>query len=232
MDEQSNFFSEKSLWILSALILAILLVPIVFYVATFGSNELSGDTANWGTFGDFLGGVLNPFLSLLTLVATIYIAYVVSGHDTKRNEKALAFERSRFLTELRESEYRRITSLLYEPENSGFYVVRREMDKDELYEKYRLATMQIAIFNITSKHLFPFLEDKESEGYKAWDELYSVLRRFNLSASWCYSKGRARQSEEEEAKLEEAVQKNNLAVMNARSKFSEIMQRFILAEMQ
>lgn len=38
------------------------------YVTYFGSREISTSPADWGVFGDFIGGTANPILSFLTIV--------------------------------------------------------------------------------------------------------------------------------------------------------------------
>lgn len=56
----------------SILIGALSLVTIVFitYLANF-NGELSSNNSDWGTFGDFFGGTLNPLLSFLGLIALL-----------------------------------------------------------------------------------------------------------------------------------------------------------------
>lgn len=46
-------------------------VTLAFYFYTF-HNGFSTDHADWGTFGDFIGGTLNPIFALFTLFAIIY----------------------------------------------------------------------------------------------------------------------------------------------------------------
>lgn len=44
------------------------------YMYKFGPGqwfELSGATANWGVFGDFVGGLLNPFFSFLAFIGVV-----------------------------------------------------------------------------------------------------------------------------------------------------------------
>lgn len=38
------------------------------YIAFFKSHAFSGDPADWGVLGDFVGGIANPFLSFVTIV--------------------------------------------------------------------------------------------------------------------------------------------------------------------
>lgn len=63
-------------WILLA---AFIVIAIVFYLyfcnfnefCSFNNNQ-SISNADWGTFGDFIGGTLNPILSFLSLIALLF----------------------------------------------------------------------------------------------------------------------------------------------------------------
>lgn len=54
------------LWVATA---ATLIVSAIYFLKFHG--DLSNNQSIWGTFGDFLGGVLNPILSFLGFVALI-----------------------------------------------------------------------------------------------------------------------------------------------------------------
>lgn len=72
------------------LILVIIMLgylPIQLYRDQFDPAVRSNVQAEWGTFGDFIGGVLNPFISLLTLIATSCIAYILFNYESKRDAK-------------------------------------------------------------------------------------------------------------------------------------------------
>ncbi len=49
--------------------IAILIFIIVFgvYIIKFGKWELAKDKGDWGTFGDYVGGLLNPTIAALAL---------------------------------------------------------------------------------------------------------------------------------------------------------------------
>ncbi|MEJ1366304.1 MAG: hypothetical protein RPU42_14610 [Candidatus Sedimenticola sp. (ex Thyasira tokunagai)] len=46
-----------------------------FYYSHFGHMEISETPANWGPFGDFIGGVLNPIVGLLALIGLLWTIY-------------------------------------------------------------------------------------------------------------------------------------------------------------
>ncbi|MCY4026057.1 MAG: hypothetical protein OXH75_07045 [Acidobacteria bacterium] len=79
-----------SIVIVSVAIL-ILLISIYPYVATFG-RALSAHPSRWGQFGDYIGGVLNPSISLLALLALLYAIHVQSrelGNSTRELENSV-----------------------------------------------------------------------------------------------------------------------------------------------
>jgi len=129
----------------------------LFYIIYFHSHSISKSPADWGVFGDFLGGLINPYVAILTLIVTIYIAVEISKLDDKRNEKAIDFERRRFLNELRESEYRRITTELQKISGA------LSSDGDEGANDIYAILMHVKHFELYNGHIFPFLQETEMQ---------------------------------------------------------------------
>ncbi|WP_152625208.1 hypothetical protein [Cellvibrio sp. OA-2007] len=61
--------NAEDLVIASAIWIAILMfiVSMGFYLYNFWGPNLSPDTAEWGQFGDYLGGIINPIVGLITI---------------------------------------------------------------------------------------------------------------------------------------------------------------------
>lgn len=66
-----NSSKLKSLNWLLVIAFVLLLIALYFYFGHF-NGDLSDDQGKWGTFGDFMGGTLNPLFALLSLFAIIY----------------------------------------------------------------------------------------------------------------------------------------------------------------
>lgn len=84
--------SNGTKWIVGlACLLCIIAVatPIFFYVKDFYELPRSTNPADWGTFGDFFGGILNPILSLLTLIVTIMIAVYLNRIERRNHEETV-----------------------------------------------------------------------------------------------------------------------------------------------
>lgn len=67
----------------------LLALPIIAYLINFCAHSFSGNPADWGTFGDFIGGTTNPIIALATLGVTIYIAMELTKLETKMNDKTI-----------------------------------------------------------------------------------------------------------------------------------------------
>ena len=96
--------SKQTKWLILGLVVIGLIsitafvVPLYYYTQTFASTERSTNPSDWGTFGDFLGGTINPVLSLLTLAVTVFIALVIGRIDQRNHEDAIHSPVRPFLT--------------------------------------------------------------------------------------------------------------------------------------
>lgn len=96
--------TNQTKWLIAVLIvigiisIVAFIVPLYYYTQTFDSTERSTNPGDWGTFGDFLGGTINPVLSLLTLAVTIFIALVIGRIDQRNHEEAIHSPVRPFLT--------------------------------------------------------------------------------------------------------------------------------------
>jgi uncharacterized membrane protein len=82
--------NTRRLLIFSWSITAILLfLTVGAFVCNFWRHGMSNDPAQWGHVGDYFGGVLNPFISLISLIVLTYISIAVSKIEDQRNEFTL-----------------------------------------------------------------------------------------------------------------------------------------------
>lgn len=79
----------KKIWIYILAIIVGLLTALILgsYILNFGKYNLSDDPNDWGTFGDYVGGLLNPLLSIVNILITYYIARIVSKFSEKESDK-------------------------------------------------------------------------------------------------------------------------------------------------
>ena len=101
-----KFFEKYYLYILLVLLcLYLLSIPIKIFIDEYKPAAYSNELEKWGQFGDFIGGIYNPFLALLNLIVLIYITIEVSRIETKRVKEQIKFENHRQLNEFRYSAY-------------------------------------------------------------------------------------------------------------------------------
>lgn len=87
-----SYFGTPALFWIAGLCYAI---PVAIYGINFIDFEISKDTGNWGEFGDFLGGVINPTIGLITiwfLAANLNQADKLHSNQMRHAEKISDFE--------------------------------------------------------------------------------------------------------------------------------------------
>jgi hypothetical protein len=75
-----NWIKRK--WLLLLAIVACI-IPVIAYIIRFYSYGFSKDPTDWGTFGDYIGGVYSVILSIIA----IYVTYMISEREDKAKEK-------------------------------------------------------------------------------------------------------------------------------------------------
>lgn len=63
--------------------LVLLFLPIGLYLCKFSGNDFSDNPADWGTFGDYIGGVYSVVLT----VALVYVTYILNKKNEQNKEK-------------------------------------------------------------------------------------------------------------------------------------------------
>jgi len=71
---------------LAILVIVAALLP---FIIRFYSHTISDKQEHWGQFGDYFGGILNPIISLISLIVLTYISISVSKIEDQRNEFTL-----------------------------------------------------------------------------------------------------------------------------------------------
>jgi len=70
-------------WTLTAVVTVVI---ILSYILNFYDHPISENPENWGQFGDFMGGLLNPFISIINLFVLTYISFALSKIEENRNK--------------------------------------------------------------------------------------------------------------------------------------------------
>lgn len=79
------------------ILVAVLVLFVVFgaYIFNFHNVSISNDSAVWGTFGDFIGGVLNPIFGFITIMILLYTMSLQTD-ELKNSVKALNAQHNEF----------------------------------------------------------------------------------------------------------------------------------------
>lgn len=89
-----RFLEKNNITVLVGLCIVSLisyLVALSFYVWIFRAESISGSSSDWSAFGDYIGGVLNPFfafMALITLIMTLHIQWREAKDSKKDAERA------------------------------------------------------------------------------------------------------------------------------------------------
>lgn len=76
-----------------------ILIPFLFYIYNFWENEISNSSSDWGTFGDYFGGLLNPIIGIANIAILIIISYQIAGWDNKRHKNEFLYQAYRVLSD-------------------------------------------------------------------------------------------------------------------------------------
>ena len=92
---------NRLLWILGGAAVAAFLIILGLYIAYFKNLSITNDSATWGTFGDYLGGTLNPIISFLALIGLLYTIHQQAQEmQATREELEQAAEQQRRQSEI------------------------------------------------------------------------------------------------------------------------------------
>ncbi|APU10422.1 hypothetical protein A5M85_09040 [Cellulophaga lytica] len=78
---------------LIALAILILILPMGIFLFKFKNQLVSSEISDWASFGDYIGGVVNTIISLLSLIVLGYITFLVSKQSNLENKKLNILQR-------------------------------------------------------------------------------------------------------------------------------------------
>lgn len=81
-----KYFQKNIIVIISIISLILVLVPSSAYFINFKDHLISEDPAEWGVFGDYIGGTINTVLSLSSLIILGILTYSISKQSNEENK--------------------------------------------------------------------------------------------------------------------------------------------------
>lgn len=82
MERKSFFNLHFKNSVIKFLIISALLSPIILYISNFKNYSLSKEPADWGTFGDYIGGIYSVVLA----VVLVYVTYTINRKNDELKE--------------------------------------------------------------------------------------------------------------------------------------------------
>ncbi len=85
---KSNNIKPLYLWFVSIVVVVLLFFVIGAYIVNFKNYYVSESVSDWGAFGDYIGGLLNPALSLISVIL-ILVTIKQQEISLKQNAKQI-----------------------------------------------------------------------------------------------------------------------------------------------
>lgn len=166
-------------WLL-ALAFILLVITLTFYFITF-NGKISDDNAKWGTFGDFVGGTLNPLFALLSLFAIIYTIKIQTEElELTRNEMQ---QSNKTLDDQRKTSEKQNQSIKQQTfENTFFNLLEHHNNLvEEIYKVSDDTYYKIIVFHHQLELLESFADRYNRGIFKTYFmTLYQILKFVNM----------------------------------------------------
>lgn len=129
--------------------LVLYLIPNIIYFLNVNNGEVSSKAEQWGQYGDYLGGSINPILTIANILAVVYLTYIVSHLEEKRATEQMNIQKIIALNQMRFEEIKEITKIL----NS--FTDLAELDSvEKKYQRILNIKRSVNFFAINSAPLF------------------------------------------------------------------------------
>lgn len=80
-------------------------------------GELSDDSYIWANFGNYINGLLTPFLTIVNIIVFIRLTMAIDNMEEQRSAKAIETEKQLLLMQLRKQEIDTLVEQLYKIDN-------------------------------------------------------------------------------------------------------------------
>ena len=169
---------NRLLWILGGAAVAAFLIILGLYIAYFKNLSVTNDSATWGTFGDYLGGTLNPIISFLALIGLLYTIHQQAQEmQATREELKLAAEQQRQQVE-QQSRQSEIFNL--QQFESTFFSLLEQHNK--AVEKIEAESILEKLHDIYNKKLYQITMSKPSEELSNSHAIKSIKQHYELKS--------------------------------------------------
>ena len=169
---------NRLLWILGGAAVAAFLIVLGLYIAYFKNLSITNDSATWGTFGDYLGGTLNPIISFLALIGLLYTIHQQAQEmQATREELKQAAEQQRQQVE-QQSRQSEIFNL--QQFESTFFSLLEQHNK--VVERIEVESIYEKLHDIYNKKLYQITTRKPSEELSNSHAIKSIKQHYELKS--------------------------------------------------
>jgi uncharacterized membrane protein len=160
-------FKKYLIIIISIMSLCIIILSSL-YVGNFNGGGLSKNQSDWGTFGDYFGGILNPVIGIVNIIVLIIISYQIAGWDNKRHRNEFLYKAYCDLTEKLDS-YKISSLKSIELKFLEEYLLGFKINQQFLFEGKASITFTERVFRLesTTLQLRKLLEKEEELNSKS-----------------------------------------------------------------
>ena len=93
-------------------------IALTAYLWKFNDGTFSTNKGDWGTFGDYFGGILNPLAGVVSLILLSHVSLQVAKIDENRSKTEIASQKAIALSNLKIDAYKKLDKLLSKFENT------------------------------------------------------------------------------------------------------------------
>lgn len=166
---------------------------IAIYTYKFSGNGLSSSPEAWGQLGDYMGGLLNPILSLINICVFVMLTIVIQNATDKHNEEALNSAKRIAVMQMKHEELtyfkKEMDNCLESMKVGGFSEVEAQnlLTTYNVLE-YRMLFLFPELNQLTSnkslrKYIVENLEATRSEGDKNHSSIIPVFNVYGMLVS-------------------------------------------------
>lgn len=138
----------------------IMVLLLVAYGLTFSQLPVNGNPSAWGTFGDYMGGLLNPIISLFTLIVAVRV-WTLQKNELLETRKAVEEQGKTAEQQRQEQRFFDLLNVYYRTvENVSF--TRREIGPNAKASERFEGKFAISAWLDASAGIQEFLENRGS----------------------------------------------------------------------
>lgn len=135
----------------------LLIIFIVVFIINFSGQSISNDISDWAQFGDYIGGILNPILTLLNICVFVILTLTIQRITDQNNRLSLETSKQIALMSLKHEELNNFKKEM--DQNLNFW-------QDNLGDVERIKRVLYGYNVLEYRMMFLFPELRDSEHNK------------------------------------------------------------------